>query len=108
MNDKSYVAMLHCAVCGEAIGVVLDRRLKDTFEYGKSYTDGSSLCDKCQEQADMGSILFKCAGCGSSGWIIMSDNTRPLIEEVREKLHTPAPKICGLETDECPECRKEA
>lgn len=45
MNDKNYVGMFNCPKCGEPIGILLDKKLKNTLE--KNNVIGPELCDKC-------------------------------------------------------------
>lgn len=59
--SKSYVGMLHhlCPVCAEKNGqtdLVLDRRLRDTFEMD-NYQMGD-MCEECQEKFDNGYIAL--------------------------------------------------
>lgn len=92
-SNKSYVGMLVCARCGEPVGVLLDRRLKDTFENGKNYSDGHTLCDKCEKEVTefenivaAGGIYFQCTKCKAAGVIKYegaSEDARRMIEAVR-------------------------
>jgi len=69
--DKSYVGLMACHWCGETIGVLLDKRLKETFEHGKSY-DAGELCDRCKEieaSINAGGIPFVCDECERFGAI---------------------------------------
>ena len=43
-SDKSYVGMGGCPVCGKDSGVLIDQRLKDTFENGQRY---ALVCAEC-------------------------------------------------------------
>lgn len=48
MSDKSYVTMALCPICkGETDFLLLDRRLRPTFE---RYTITHEPCDKCREK----------------------------------------------------------
>ncbi len=43
---KSYVGMAKCPVCGKDSGIVMDKRLKDTFEDGEYY---AQYCKECND-----------------------------------------------------------
>lgn len=109
--SKSYVGMTGCVRCGKPLGVILDRRLKDTFEEGQVYNSGE-MCDECKEEeakfakiVSEGGIFFRCSQCETVGVIALSDNTRPLIEYVRKQAHHDDPdwmtKPCGVEFAKC-------
>ena len=59
---KSYVGMASevCAICGKphTESVLLDRRLRDTFENGKTYTTGNAPCSECQTKIDDGYVAL--------------------------------------------------
>ena len=48
MNDKSHVGMFCCPLCKEPMGVLLDRRLKNSLEQFNII--GPELCDKCKQR----------------------------------------------------------
>ena len=54
---KSYVTVTLCPICGESNGeLLLDRRLRDTFEH---YTvNPSGVCDKCREKYLEEGVMF--------------------------------------------------
>lgn len=89
-NDKSYVGLMACPRCGEPTGVVLDRRLRDTFEDGKRYA--GELCKSCQEElalfeqvVERGGIYFQCKQCGREGVIKYSASSAEFCEWVRKQ-----------------------
>lgn len=45
MSDKSYVGLAACPICGEDSGVLLNRRLQNTFENDKRYALNCVKCD---------------------------------------------------------------
>jgi hypothetical protein len=110
MGD-SFVGMMCCERCGKETGVIMDRRLRNTFENGKLYANG--LCDDCEKEliefksiVENGGIYFRCAQCKADGVIKLNDNTRSLIEEVREKQFGRddpewMSKAVGIEFDKC-------
>jgi hypothetical protein len=49
--EKSYVTMQVCPICQDTdnpMGILMDRRLKDTFE-GRYTVIPTSVCDKCKK-----------------------------------------------------------
>ena len=53
MSDKSYVGLAACPICGEDSGVLLNRRLQNTFENGKRY---ALNCAKCESVLKVGGV----------------------------------------------------
>lgn len=47
MGDKSFVGLDNCIICGEAKGIVIDRRLTPRFE--RENITSIEPCEKCQE-----------------------------------------------------------
>lgn len=108
--DKEFVGMLHCARCGEPIGVALDRRLRKTFEQGVKYSDGKTLCDACEKEdakmkaiVDEGGIYFRCLNCKAEGAIMYAADTKELIDKVR-KVSGIAKGAVGIEFHHCQNC----
>lgn len=60
--SKSYVGMGSevCAICGNphTETVLLDRRLRDTFENGKTVCTGNQPCSECQTKLDEGYVAL--------------------------------------------------
>lgn len=88
---KSYVAMLCCPRCGKETGVVLDKRLKKSFDEHGCYAD-TEPCEECQAEIDEimavvkeGGLAFYCKGCDREGAIRLSDSSRDFILSIREK-----------------------
>lgn len=113
MSEKSYVGMMVCARCGEPIGVLLDKRLKNTFSAGENYSDGS-LCDECQEEHDKikkaldeGGIAWKCDTCDTCGVLIYAEDTAELIDHFREVNNLKIGDKHGILFKMCPECEPE-
>lgn len=89
--SKSYVGLMGCPNCGKPTGVLLDRRMRETFEDGKVYA-GDDLCDECKEKMDeaqkiveQGGVYFRCSACGTEGAIRLTDSSRELVEYIRGK-----------------------
>lgn len=55
MTEKSFVGLMACPICGKDSGILLDRRLRDTFENGKKYRDNQP-CQTCQKVLDLGGL----------------------------------------------------
>ena len=89
-RGDSYVGLMACANCGKSIGVLLDRRFHESFEYGQQYTTGD-LCDTCEkliqeENAAVaaGGVYIKCKECGFKGALRrLSDGAKALCDDVR-------------------------
>lgn len=71
----------------------------------------TTLCDECKAEVTLhrqvvseGGIYFKCK-CGATGVIKAS---APLAGLVRERMQIAAPAPCGVELDDCPQCKPEA
>ena len=58
--SKSYVGMGMCFWCGKANSVVIDKRLKDSFEPSQLVFTGYEPCDKCKNNMDLGLSVIKC------------------------------------------------
>jgi len=112
---KSCVGMMACARCGKEIGVVLDRRLRETFEHTKRYATGD-ICDDCQAEVEAqqaavaaGGVYFKCLACDIGGVIqAKSEGARELCDDVRRAQFGEADpdwrtKSVGLEFTKCQE-----
>lgn len=57
MNEKSYVGMYNCPKCGEPIGLLLHKRLKNTLK--KNNCIDPELCEKCvKELQDNNQLLM--------------------------------------------------
>lgn len=57
MNDKSHVGMYNCPKCGEPIGILLDKHLRNSLE--RNNVIGPELCDKCvKELQDNNQLLM--------------------------------------------------
>lgn len=63
-TGKSYVGLGVCPVCGEASGVLMDKRLQDTFEDGKKYP---LWCKKCEDVVKGGGAWLIEVRDGESG-----------------------------------------
>ena len=61
-------------------------------------------CTPCEDQLKLGSVLFKCEKCNSSGFV---KHDVQLAIDVRKKLNIPTPGVCGVTLQECPECEAE-
>lgn len=48
MNDKSHVGMFNCPKCGEPIGILLDKHLRNSLE--RNNIIGPELCEKCVKE----------------------------------------------------------
>lgn len=48
MGEKSYVSLDTCIICGEAKGIVLDRRMRPRFE--RETITSIEPCEKCREK----------------------------------------------------------
>lgn len=58
MTDKNWVALDACPICGEAKGIVMDTRMKQSFDR-QSVCTSPELCDKCKEQSKKeGWVIF--------------------------------------------------
>lgn len=55
--NKSYVGMYQCFFCGENIGILMDRRLKNTIPMHAGILN-MDPCDKCKEYMKHGIILI--------------------------------------------------
>lgn len=53
----SYVGLMQCFYCGEAAGVALDKRLRDSLPDGQAVYD-MQPCSKCAEYMRQGVILL--------------------------------------------------
>lgn len=111
--SKSYVGMLVCANCGADVGVLLDRRLRDTFEYGENYADGT-LCDDCAENqraqsiaVEAGGVYFRCSECSVEGVVqYAGKGARAFCEAIRTAHFGQddpewRTKACGVEFTPC-------
>lgn len=60
--NKSHVGMASeiCAICGthHTESILLDRRLRDTFEDGKTYLTGHAPCPACKTKLDDGYVAL--------------------------------------------------
>lgn len=63
-EDKSYVGMATCFVCGEVKHLLLDRRLKNSLQQSACYD--KEPCDKCKDLMKQG-IIFISTRSGESG-----------------------------------------
>ena len=52
-------SMLHCAICGEVIGIALMGRLPGDEEAPRDISDGSSICDTCEHVIKVGVMLIE-------------------------------------------------
>jgi len=55
-EDKSYVGMANCFVCGEVKHLLLDKRMKDSLPKNAVYD--KEPCDKCKEIMKQGIIFI--------------------------------------------------
>lgn len=61
--EKSYVTMGLCPICGKENGTILmDRRIKDTFE--RQTIDPTNPCDKCKEKYLKKGVMMFCPESG--------------------------------------------
>ncbi len=49
MPEKSYVTIQKCPICQEDMGILMDRRIKDTFE-SKYTCIPTQVCDDCKKK----------------------------------------------------------
>jgi len=108
---KSHVTMLICPQCGKSVGVVMDRRMRETFEDGVPVVDDKP-CDECRKELESfakivaeGGIYFKCEKCNRDGVIRLTDSSREFVEDVRHSIFGDDPewktKPCGVEFTAC-------
>ena len=76
---KSYVTMTLCPICGESNGeLLLDRRLKDSFEM---YTvNPAGVCDTCKEKYLKEGVMFINPETGSL-YVIKESAARGLLAD---------------------------
>lgn len=74
-EEKSHVGMFNCYFCGEAAGVLLDRRLQKTLPSDVGVID-TTPCSKCKNLMKKGIILIS----------IKDDTTE---EEMHKKIPNP-------------------
>jgi len=55
-TEKSYVGMMNCYFCNKPKGILLDRRLRNTFE--KEQVIDMEPCDECKKYMEQGVILI--------------------------------------------------
>lgn len=76
---KSYVTCLICPICGESTGtLLLDRRMKDTFEMHT--VDTTNVCDKCKEQHLKSGVMFINPDTGDL-FVIKEEAARKMLHE---------------------------
>jgi len=83
MEEKSYVGMYQCFLCGEDIGVVLDERLRNSFPRRVGAID-MEPCDKCKKYMEDG-IIFISVRDGergenpyrTGGWVVVKEEVIP-------------------------------
>jgi len=76
---KSYVTMALCPICGKSNGeLLLDRRLRDTFEH---YTvNPSGVCDECREKYLKEGVMFINPETGSL-YVIKEEAARRVLSD---------------------------
>jgi hypothetical protein len=118
-----------CDKCGmKHYGGADNRECKGCKEHGATFTRRKleerekipiEICDDCRKsekdfdekleamarkEAPNGAILFRCK-CGNKGLI---GGHAEIAKLVREKLNIKPPALCGVDLDECTDCRETA
>jgi hypothetical protein len=78
MEQKSYVGMSNCFLCGKPKEILLDRRLKDSLPREAVYN--KEPCKKCKEYMEQGIILISVRDGESGnnpyrtgGWVVIKE-----------------------------------
>jgi len=107
MSDKSYVGMFNCFFCGEAAGVLIDRRLKNTLPHNVGVIN-KEPCSKCVEYMKQGIILISVKNNDSTyrtgGWWVVKEeavrrfgmDTKILESALKERYLFVADEVCSL------------
>jgi len=95
--SKSYVAMDCCIYCKEPKQILLDKRLKDSFDSSKVYTSAEP-CDACKAEMAKGfTFLESIKDTGPTGrmWVITHEAAARMIDP--EFLAQCTESICYIE-----------
>ena len=78
MEDKEFVGMATCYICGEPKHILLDRRMKKSLPKQACYDQ--EPCDKCKEHTKKGIILISVRDgekggnpYRTGGWVVMKE-----------------------------------
>lgn len=91
--EKSHVGLEQCFVCGEDVGVLLDRRLKKSLPHRTCIT--KAPCSKCEEHMKNGIILISVNKTltdnaenpyRSGGWVVIKEEAVRRIIQPEELL----------------------
>lgn len=52
MNDKSFVGIDHCPICGASTGIVIDQKVRDVFP--RDVVTSEDPCDRCDKFIETG------------------------------------------------------
>lgn len=108
-GSKTIGSRTRCAKCNSRNVVSLGRHPEHEPVVGgfcnECEAEQKKLNEACRAEVEAGGVYFRCKGCGSTGAI---KRDKPLAAEVRRHMKIDAPKPCGVEMDECPNCHKES
>jgi hypothetical protein len=71
MSDRSYISLDTCIVCGEAKGVLLDRKLNPRFE--RKTITSLEPCEKCNEKYLTEGVMLVYIGDNDYDLLVIKD-----------------------------------